>query len=60
MIKIMTDKMLNEFASKERTKVENDMYILRRFEVIENNLYELSERVRAIECKVAEQTERSE
>ena len=52
MIKIMTDKMLNERISKERTHVEEQMWQRQRMSDMDKQIWELAERIRKIECRL--------
>lgn len=52
MIKIMTDKMLNERLNQERSHVEEEMWQRQRMSEMEKQIWELAERVLKIECRL--------
>ena len=52
MIKIMTDKMLNERLNQERSYVEEKMWQRQRMSEMEKQIWELAERVLKIECRL--------
>lgn len=69
MIKIMTDKMLNERLNQARNNAEEQMWQRQRMNDVDKQLWELAERIRKIECRLdgnepvvleRMQTERSE
>ena len=49
MIHIMTDKKLNEWASKERCRFKEEQYIKERFTRLEHDLWDLCDRVARLE-----------
>ena len=52
MIKIMTDKMLNERLNQERSHVEEEMWQRQRMSEMDKQIWELAERIRKIECRL--------
>ena len=52
MIKIMTDKMLNERLNQERSNVEEEMWQRQRMSEMEKQIWELAERILKIECRL--------
>lgn len=52
MIKIMTDKMLNERISQERSHVEEQMWQRQRMSDLDKQIWELEERIRKIESRL--------
>lgn len=52
MIKIMTDKMLNERLNQERIRTEEEMWQRQRMSDIDKQIWELAERIRKIECRL--------
>lgn len=52
MIKIMTDKMLNERLNQERSNVEEEMWQRQRMSEMEKQIWELTERILKIECRL--------
>ena len=63
MIKIMTDKMLNEIISKAKTEVWQEIKTEEKLDRIQSQLYEMDARLMKLEhggIPTLEQTERSE
>ena len=52
MIKIMTDKMLNERLNQERCRIEEEMWQRQRMSDMDKQIWELSERIRKLECRL--------
>lgn len=63
MIKIMTDKMLNEIISKAKTEMWQEMQTEQKLDRLQSQLYEMDARLMKLEhdgIPTLEQTERSE
>ena len=52
MIKIMTDKMLNERLNQERGCIEEEMWQRQRMSELDKQIWELAERIRKLECRL--------
>jgi len=52
MIKIMTDKMLDKRLSQERCRIEEEMWQRQRMSDMDKQIWELSERIRKLECRI--------
>ena len=52
MIKIMTDKMLNERLNQERCRTEEEMWQRQRMSEVDKQIWELSERIRKLEYRL--------
>ena len=52
MIKIMTDKMLNERLNQERHRIEEEMWQRQRMSEVDKQIWDLAERIRKIECRL--------
>ena len=62
MIKIMTDKMLNEIISKAKAEVWQEMNTEQKFDRLQSQLYEMDARIMRLEhggIPTLDQTERS-
>ena len=63
MIKIMTDKMLNEIISKAKTEVWQEIKTEEKLDRLQSQLYEMDARLMKLEfggIPTLEQTERNE
>jgi hypothetical protein len=63
MIKIMTDKMLNEIISKAKTEVWQEIKTEEKLDRLQNQIYEMDARLMKLEfggIPTLEQTERNE
>ena len=63
MIKIMTDKMLNEIISKAKTEVWQEINTEQKLDRLQSQIYEMDARIMQLEhdkISVPAQTERSE
>ena len=63
MIKIMTDKMLNEIISKAKSEMWQEMQTEQKLDRIQSQLYEMDARIMRLEhdkISVAAQAERDE
>ena len=49
MIKIMTEKRLNEIVSRARTEAFDEMHTARKFDDIERHFWELESRIARLE-----------